>query len=132
MATNINVEFAIVADYFNPNIITEKLKIEPDEFWIKGEKVLGKPIKRKDTTWSINTGYEETLYVSELLSKMLNRLRDKKEILCELKQLYKLEYYFIIVINIENNYSPAIDFNSEFIEFANDIKAEVDIPIYIF
>lgn len=132
MATNINVEFSIIGDKFKPEKITEELKIEPDECWLKGEKVPGRPIRRKDTTWSIETGYEETLDVVEMLNKMLNRLRDKKEILCELKEIYQLEYYFNIITNIEDYHTPEFEIHHEFIEFANDIKAEIGVPIYIF
>lgn len=132
MATSINAEFVIVGDTFNPVVITEKLGIEPQNFWRKGEKVFGRPVERKDTCWIISTGYEESFYISEQLNKILATLRNKEEILRELKIAYTLEYFFQIVVRIEEDMKPAINVDSEFIEFANSIKAELEIDLYIY
>jgi hypothetical protein len=130
--TNVNAKFVIVGDSFDPKTITEKLGIEPHSFWIKGEDVPGRPIKRKDTNWEICTGYEESLYIMEQIEKLLVILQNKKDILRELKSLYTLDYFFLIVINIEDDEKPAIALSSDFIEFASEIKAEFEVDLYIF
>lgn len=130
--TNVMVEFIIIGEEFDPNFVTEKLNIEPDEFWVKGDAIKGRNIKRKDTTWSINTGYEESLDISEQLEKIINLINGKKNILKELKIEYNLEYVFGIVVNVEDNQKPSMYFNNMFIEFVNDIKAEFYIDLYIY
>lgn len=42
--TNVKVEFNIIADTFNPDIVTQKLKINPTEVWIKGEQIKDKDL----------------------------------------------------------------------------------------
>lgn len=130
--TNVMVEFIIIGEEFDPNFVTKKLKIEPDEIWVKGDSIIGRNIERKDTTWSINTGYEESLDINEQLEKIINLINDKKNILKKLKAEYNIEYVFGIVVNVEDNQKPAMYFNNMFIEFVNDIKAEFYIDLYIY
>ncbi|SHL04119.1 protein of unknown function [Desulforamulus aeronauticus DSM 10349] len=61
--TNIMVEFCILGDDFNPEEVTSKLLIEPREQYLKGSRST-RNIERKETCWSISTGYVETLLVS--------------------------------------------------------------------
>ena len=130
--TNIMVEFRILSDDLNPKVITEKLLIEPNQYWMKGENIKNRDLKREYSCWIISTGYEESLDINSQLFKMLNLLKSKKKDLQYLRDKYSLEYRFDIVINIENNEKPAIFLNSEVIGFANDIKAEFDFDIYIY
>lgn len=130
--TNVMVEFIMSGDKLDSNGVTEKLKIKPSKSWKKGEDIEGRKIKRIDSCWIINTNYEETYDINEQLFKIVRLLKDKKNILKELKNVYELEYFFEIVINVENNETPAIHFNKEFIEFANDIKSEFEIDMYIY
>lgn len=130
--TNVMVEFIMSGDKLDSNGVTKKLKIKPSKSWKKGEDIEGRKIKRIDSCWIINTNYEETYDINEQLFKIVRLLKDKKNILKELKNVYELEYFFEIVINVENNETPAIHFNKEFIEFANDIKSEFEIDMYIY
>lgn len=125
-------EFVIVGDEFEPSYVTEKLNLVPDEFWVKGDDVKGRIVKRKDTTWSISTGYEESLDINDQLSKIMTRIQDKRKVLKEIRATCNVKFLFAIVVNIENNQKPAMHFNSQFIEFANDIKAEFYIDLYIY
>lgn len=125
------VDFSIIGDNFNPKEITEKLLLEPTEWYIKGEKNK-RNFERKETCWSISTGYVETLYVSDLFDELLDKLSSKKEALIELKTDYNLTCKFFIVVNIKENIKPAIYLEKKVIEFANDLEAEFDFDLYIF
>ncbi|MDF2884616.1 MAG: hypothetical protein K0R54_5185 [Clostridiaceae bacterium] len=130
--TNVMVEFIMSGDKLDSNGVTEKLKIKPSKSWKKGEDIEGRKIKRIDNCWIINTNYKETYDINEQLFKIVKLLKDKKNILKELTNVYELEYFFEIVINVENNETPAIYFNKEFIKFTNDIEAEFEIDMYIY
>lgn len=129
--TNLMVEFCIIGEDFNPEKITKMLMVEPTEYYIKGSKNK-RNFERKESCWSISTGYVETLYVSELFDVLLNKLTNKKEIIIKLKKEYNLTCKFIIVINIEENIKPAIYLDKEIIKFANFLEAEFDFDMYIF
>ncbi|EYE87733.1 hypothetical protein Q428_11940 [Fervidicella metallireducens AeB] len=130
--TKVKVEFVIVGDEFNPGLVTEKLQINPNEYWVKGDDIKGRNIKRKDSCWIIGTEYEESSDINNQIIKVLNKIQDKKSNLCELGEYFNLEYILLIIINIEENEKPAIYFENEVIQFMNDIKGKIDIDLYIF
>lgn len=130
-STNILVEFNIIGEDYDIGIITEKLDIEPSEYYKKGDKIGNKEMRRKETCWSITSGYEVSLDINNQLEKIVNLIKPKRSTLINLMEQFNLEYKFIIVIRIENNQLPAIFLEREVIEFANDIKAEFDFDMYI-
>jgi hypothetical protein len=129
--TNLMVEFSVIGENFNPDIITKELQIEPTEYYLKGDKSK-RNTERKETCWYISTGYVNTLYVSDVLSPILEKLKDKGEKLNDLKNQFDLTYKFFIVVKIENGQVPAIYLDSKVIEFANSVKAEFDFDMYIY
>lgn len=129
--TSVMVDFSIIGDDFSPQEITERLKIVPTEQYRKGE-LSKRSIERKESCWSKSTGYVETLYVSEVLTKLVAEILCAKKLLIDLKKELDLTYKFIIVIKIEQNQKPAIYLEKSIIEFANDIQAEIDFDLYIF
>lgn len=130
--TTVMVEFAIFGDDFSPDAVTEKLSTKPTQCWMKGEPIRDTVIVRKETNWSISTGYEESWDINDQLKKLVEFMETKRSDLKELKRIYNLEYKFFIVINVENNEKPAIYLENDMIEFANDIKAWFDFDLYIF
>jgi hypothetical protein len=126
------VEFKITGNEFDPNMITNVLQIEPNECWEKGEQIRNKSINRSFSCWIIRTEYEESLDVNNQITSILRKIKDKKNQLIDLKEHKDLDYKIDIVIRIENNEKPAIYLNSDSIEFANSIKAEFEIDLYIY
>ena len=129
--TNVMVEFSVIGEKFNPNVITKVLQIEPTEYYFNGDKSK-RNIERKETCWYISTGYVDTLYISDVLSTIIDKLKDKEKKLNDLKNQLNLTYKFFIVIKIENGQVPAIYLDSKVIDFANSIKAEFDFDMYIY
>lgn len=129
--TNIMVEFCILGDEFNPEEITSKLLIEPSEQYLKGSRN-ARNIERKESCWSINTGYLETLFVSEVLDILLDKLASKKELILEIEKEMDLICKFFVVIKIEDKIKPAIYLDKRVIEFADFVGAEFDFDLYIF
>lgn len=135
MGTNENsavmVEFSIIGGCFPLSEITNKLQIEPTRAYSKGNSGKFNNI-RKETCWCIGTGYEESMDINDQLSKIINKIKDKKEILKGLKNQYNLMFKFFIVINIIDNDKPGIYLDQETIHFASELSASFDIDYYIF
>lgn len=129
--TNILVEFNIIGDDFDIGLISEQLDIKPTDYYKKGDKIRNKEIKRKETCWTISSGYEVSLDINNQLEKVLCIIKPKRNILNKLREQFQLDYKFIIVIRVEENQSPAIYLEQDVIEFANDIKADFDFDLYI-
>lgn len=130
--TNVKVEFNIVGDTFNPDIVTQRLEIVPTEVWIKGEQIKGKDLYRKHTLWSMSTEYEESLDINDQLKVVLSVLTPKTSDLVELRSTLGVEFRFCVVINIEDNEKPAMSLDTETIRFLNEISAEIEFDLYIY
>ncbi|MFD0587351.1 DUF4279 domain-containing protein [Paenibacillus sp. GCM10027627] len=129
--TSIMVDFSIIGDDFSPSIITERLNIVPTEQYNKGE-LSKKNLTRKESCWSKSTGYIDTLYVSEVLEKIMMEISDSKQTLIELREEFDLVYKFIVVLKIEQNQKPAVYLETSIIQFASEIEAEIDFDFYIY
>ena len=129
--TNIKAEFLIFSNELHPNIITEKLEINPTQSWVKGDDIKGKNHKKEDNCWIISTEYEESLDINNQLSQLLVILQDQKEMLIEFKKKYDMKYIVEIVVKIRDEQTPAMYFERECITFINDIQAVIDIDLYV-
>ncbi len=171
--TTVKVYFRITGDDFNPQIITDKLNIEPTQCWQKNTDVkptiihmnpkerqrleeeelnllaLGidppwnrllkewmldrtKPRPRWFSSWYISTDKQESDNINNQIVQIYDLIKDKIDILNELRDEYKLVYSISIVPKIENGENPAMFFDHYIIEFACKIHAVIDIDQYIF
>lgn len=126
------VEFKIIGDSFDEKIINQKLSILPSEYWRKGDIIKECSHLREYTCWTLSTGYEESLDINIQLTKVVDKLYPKSNILLELSQELNVQYRIDIVINIENNGKPIIYFNNKNIAFANAIHSEIGVDLYIY
>jgi hypothetical protein len=126
-----------------PKRITTKIapegarKITPSEFRELLNNIPQPTIKKSSppryfSLWEIDTGHEESLDANFQLVKIYDLLKGKVEILKQLKSEYKLIYFIEIVPHVENGETPALYLENHIIEFAHEIKATVDIDLYIY
>lgn len=127
--TTMSVKFKIFAEMFSTDEVTQILGVNPSGYLHKGEQ--GKFATAKETSWYIETQLSEALDINEHLTEIINILASKKKELIELKEKYKLEYLLSIIINIKHAQAPAVYFEHDIIKFLNDVKAEVDIDMYV-
>ncbi|HHK5536486.1 DUF4279 domain-containing protein [Bacillus mobilis] len=132
--------FSATGDIFPLEAITEALNIEPTRTYKKGDVVarrdnpnlvFTKTLYRKETDWTLSTGYQESYDINNQLHIILKSLEGKTEQLKHLKKKYSLEFLFMVVIQVENNESPAMYLQKEIINFASSIQAEIHFDLYI-
>ena len=129
--SNVKVYFSATADDFSVEDFTNKLGVKPTRTFNKDTNVTGTHY-RLYTRWIFGTEYKESINIDKQLNCVLSQLVGKEGELNRLKKKYDLDYRFVIVIQIENNETPAIYLDSRFIRFANLIGAEVEFDQYIF
>lgn len=132
MKTNINIEFNIIGDYFDLDIVSNELNLNPTESWIKGEEVPNRRTVRKDTTWSYTLGTKETIDLDKELTNLVSVFDPKRKILKKIKVKFELEYQILITIKIENEETPAITIRIPNINFMNDICCKLEFDTYVF
>ncbi|GAB6559526.1 DUF4279 domain-containing protein [Bacillus mobilis] len=132
--------FSATGDIFPLEAITEALSIEPTRTYKKGDVVARrdnpnlvstKTLYRKETDWTLSTAYQESYDINNQLHVILKSLKEKTEQLIQLKKKYDLEFLFMVVIQVENNESPAMYLQKEIINFASSIQAEIHFDLYI-
>ncbi|MED0936027.1 DUF4279 domain-containing protein [Bacillus mobilis] len=132
--------FSATGDIFPLEAITETLSIEPTRTYKKGDVVarrdnpnlvFTKNLYRKETDWTLSTGYQESYDINNQLHVILKSLEEKTEQLKQLKKKYDLEFLFMVVIQVENNESPAMYLQKDIIDFASSIQAEIHFDLYI-
>ena len=137
--TQVMVYFSLYGDEFPIDFVSETLKIAPTKAYKKGEVIVRphnpnvistKTLYRKETAWELSTSYQESYDVKEQMDEIVGPLKNKATIINQLKEKYKLECKIFIVIVMENGYSPSLYLDNEQIEFANSVKAEIDIDLY--
>lgn len=131
---DIKIEFCIIGEDFLPDEITKMLNINPTEAYCINDVFMGGsekniPMKRKECCWCIETPYVETIDVTVELNKIYNILKNKTNILKEIKNKFSVFCKFTIVIHFTDN--PILILERDIIKFAAEIDAEFDFDTYI-
>ena len=133
--TNIYSEFRIMGDTFDPNLVTQTLRVHPTETWRKGDCVYNNQGKcttlRQYTKWGYKTATLETLYMDEPIQILQETFEDKVDSLLELKKQHNLSFSIDIVIEVENNEPPAMCLEGFVLTFSTALDARIDIDMYI-
>lgn len=127
--TKVMAYFCLFGDEFDPNHVTSILRIEPTNTAYKGD-IINKKHRIKETSWTLGTDYEESLDVNHQLIKVVDMIRNKAKEINSIRIEHQLRIKFFIVIRIEEGKTPALYFDSDFIEFVNMIHAEIDVDLY--
>lgn len=132
LSTLVNVELAIFGEKFNPEELTKELNLKPIITYKKGDFIKGNPLFiRQETSWSIETGYEESLNAEEVVKKLISIVELKKNEIIALKSKHNLECKLYIVVNIEDNDVPSLHLDQPTIGFINSIGAEIEVCLYL-
>ncbi len=130
--TTVMIEFSIYGDNFEPDYITNHLGIRPSETYLKGELIRNGRIARKETAWTLSTGYEVSTDINVQLKKLMLLIENKLDKLETLKDKIHINMLFMVVVKIENKEAPAMYLEKPFIDFLGKLEAEVGFDIYIY
>ncbi|OCG31424.1 MULTISPECIES: DUF4279 domain-containing protein [unclassified Gilliamella] len=130
--TTVSVSFSIYGDDFDLNDVIKRIGIEPNETRIKGLVPEGGRNKSVETSWTVATKEEFSFDINDQLDKIIALLKPRENILLKIKNDFKVNFVFMILIKIENNEKPAIYFNTKSLNFINGINAEIEIDYYIY
>lgn len=129
--TNVRVDFRIMGDEFDIQIINKELGLMPTISWNRGDFIRDTKRVHTYTAWIFSTGAEETLDINSQLKKVEKIFYPKEDILRVIQRKYDLEFCIDIVIAIENESPPAIYLNEDIVHFASNIDARFDIDTYV-
>ena len=117
---------------FDPEYITNKLKIEPHETIKMGTVRKRGNAEYSFSSWTACFQTEPALDVEAQCLNIAKALKGKISLLLELKQEFDVNFTINIVPHIYNEETPALSFNKEFIEFCYLTGTELEIDLYVF
>lgn len=127
----ISIDFTLSGDYFDPEVVTKKLGIQPIRTGIKGEKTPARgEFFWKKTLWMYNTGNREALETSPLFSEVIDLFEPKIPEIISLKKAFNLSVSVCMVISVVGTTTPIIFFDSRQIAFLHELNATLDFDEY--
>ena len=132
---NTYVYFALTGDSFDPQIVTERIGVNPTNKWNKGDKGKYKP-NLDYSSWELSTQKgKEYIMVDSLVDEVIGQLFEKIEIINELKNQFELDSVLRIVMYIDANEeqsTPTLGHDLKTIEFLHRTQTKTDVDIYRF
>ncbi|MBO0453177.1 DUF4279 domain-containing protein [Candidatus Enterococcus murrayae] len=126
----VKVEFSLEGLNLDPEYVTKKIGLKPHIFYKKGEIAQNhKPYKQG--CWSIIVPYEVSYDISVQVEKLFKMIRDKKEIILEVKKMYKGDVILSVVIEVENQTIPGVTFENQHITLLAELEADMDVDILL-
>ncbi len=118
------VEFYICAERLNFDEINSMLKIpNPEER--KRESFIYREFAKD--YWSVGTGYKKAKDVNEQMEIILDLLQPKIEMINEIKDKFKAECGFVVVIKSGDGIMPAVYFEQNVIQTAAQLGADINL-----
>lgn len=123
----------VFGDSLSPEKLNELLNISPTSTWKKGDKIVGRNnLFRKESAWSYETDFVQTLYLQEVGEQFINVFDSGIYELKNFIEQNQLEAKIYIVIEIFNEEKPALYFNKELLAMINTLNAEIDMDMYMY
>ena len=123
--------FRIVGD-FDPDVISARLGITPDECWKPGDL-------RRDgslhtfSCWTCGRCDEYDVCVENQMKKTISGLFDKIDMLNQIRNDFDVSFYLEVVPEIYvDDVNPCLAPSLEVIDFCHATRTEIDIDMYIY
>ena len=123
--------FRIVGD-FDPDVITAKLGIVPNDRWKTGDRRRNGSLY-DFSCWTCGRCDEYDVYVENQMRKTISGLLDKIDVLNQIRNDYDVSFYLEVVPEIYvNDINPCLAPSLDVIDFCHATRTEIDIDLYIF
>jgi hypothetical protein len=135
MALNIDTInlYLVIRDFeFDPDIITEKTKLEPYEIKKKGQKYItkfGKERISKYNSWTVMYEQKKAIFSDDAINGFIHNIINPnkeyfKEILANAEGVLEFVYYYYYSNNM------GIFFNKKFVNILSELNLTVDFDLY--
>jgi len=117
---------------FNPDDVTELLKLTPEKTWKIGD-LRHNGTKYDFALWEIGRCAEYDVKVENQMLKTIAVLQDKIPLLNQIRQEYDVSFVLEIVPTIYvNDVNPSLAPSLDVIDFCHVTRTEMDIDMYVY
>ena len=111
-----------IIGHFDPDVITERLSLQPFETWRDGTS----------GQWCFGRCDSYSPYVEEQMRKTIAPLLDKTNILMQIRQEFNAVFFQEIVPTVYHDEpTPCLAPPLDIIGFCHETRAEIDIDLYM-
>ncbi len=123
--------FRIVGD-FDPDVITAKLGIIPNDSWKKGDRRRNGSLY-DFSSWTCGRCDEYDFDVENQMRRTISGLLDKIDILNQIRKDFDVSFYLEIVPEIyAGDTNPSLAPSLDVIDFCHATRTEIDIDMYVY
>lgn len=124
------VHLTLIGDDFDTAYVTGETGMQPDYLREKDE-VLPSGRLFGHTEWGIETERVQSDDLEELLTPFISRISCESSTLLRLCDECSAEWHLLILVEIYDDYSPALYFSTEIVRFAASINAQIGFDTYV-
>jgi hypothetical protein len=131
--TQIKLIFSIYGDLLNAMIVSEITKLQPTEFWSKGDLIPNRKngLLRKETSWQFSSGFIQTTSFEDVSNPFIESIKPNLDMLAKYISENNLETKVDVVIEILNNEKPSLYIDKNFLEILLRLNGEIDVDLYL-
>ena len=124
--------FVITGPNFNPDEITSRLEIEPNETWKASDlRRDGKPYGF--SFWQCGSCHKYCVYTHIQMEETIAKLLNKIEVLNTIRDEFGVEFKLVIVPKITaGGINPCLSPSMEVIDFCHATRTKIDIDMYVY
>ncbi|SOU86464.1 conserved hypothetical protein [Tenacibaculum dicentrarchi] len=125
-----SISIRLSGDNFNPHEFTKLIDIRPTSVGIKGEE--GKYINNLQVSfWEYRTKNTDALEGLDLsMNNLIMKFIDKVYLINNYSLEKKIDVMCYVIIESINTEDSGVFFNKNFINFINDLGAEIEVDVY--
>jgi hypothetical protein len=125
----VSVHFDFYGQSFDPDIITQRLGIEPTGHFRAGDPMsLGTGRRRRDC-WTLRVGDREALYVDDMLKELRAAFTAPPETVKKLCSELDVEAVATCMVVPQSRQMPAMDFPADFVVWAASLGARITVDV---
>lgn len=129
--TNCYTYFKITGE-FNPDTVSELLKLKPERFWKIGDTRKDGKTKYDFACWCFGTCKDYEVLVENQMLKTITPLLSKVDILREIKSKFDVQFTLEIVPTVRfDEATPCLSPSIKIMQFCCDTGTEIDIDLYV-
>lgn len=131
MATKTKINFSVFSKTLNPDEISNLIGLKGDELNYKGEQILKSKLNYKYHIWNVTTGEQKIDDLEKSTVRFLEKIYSAREKIQALYEKNEIEIELQYILYISGSELPSFHIGSDLQKMINELRAEIDIDIYL-
>lgn len=134
----IRLIFSVFGDELDPQEFSKFSELTPTATWSKGDPLTKWPniegegkLTKKETCWELTLGPVHAWSVEDQIADFIKNFSPRSDVIAQYIQEKNLESTVNLVVSMEQNKTPAIYFDTKFLDLVNKLRSEIGFDLYV-